>query len=132
VIRNFLRKFMLGRYGPDHLGTAMLVVALVLSLIMQILGLGFVAVVSYILLALMIFRMLSRNIEARRRENDRFLRYWGPARTKIKSRVARLRDIKTHKYFTCPGCRNTLRVPRGRGKLQITCPRCGERFVRKT
>jgi ribosomal protein S27E len=123
---------MLGRYGPDHLGTAMMLAALVLSLILQVAGFGILIVIPYVLLALMIFRMLSRNINARRRENDRFLRFWGPVRSKIKSRFARLRDRKTHRYFTCPGCRNTLRVPRGRGSLQITCPRCGERFVRKT
>jgi ribosomal protein S27E len=124
---------MSGRYGPDHLGTAMLVASLVLSIVFQLLGLGFIgAAVSYVLLALMLFRILSRNIAARRRENDRFLRFWGPARNKIKKRFARLRDFKTHKYFTCPGCHNTLRVPRGRGTLQITCPRCGERFVRKS
>ncbi|MDR0445713.1 MAG: hypothetical protein LBH17_01550 [Oscillospiraceae bacterium] len=131
-MRNFLINLMRGRYGPDNLGTALIFISLILSLILRVLGLGMLAALPYALLALMIFRMFSRNITARRRENDRFLRYYAPIRTKIKNRVARLRDRKTHKFFTCPGCRKTLRVPRGRGALQITCPRCGERFVRKT
>jgi len=76
--------------------------------------------------------MLSRNIKRRRAENDRFLRYWWPVRTKASRSLSLARQRKTHKFFKCPGCGNTLRVPRGKGKLQITCPKCGERFSRKT
>lgn len=123
---------MIGRYGPDQLSTALIVVSVILSLIFGIFRFDYGSIITYILLILALVRMLSRNIPARRRENDRFLRYWSPLRTKIKKQFQKLRGMKTHKYFKCPACKNTLRVPRGRGKLQITCPRCGERFIKKS
>jgi len=132
LIRNFLRNLMIGRYGPDHLNIAMIVVSLVISLLGGIIGFTPLTYVSYILLALALFRMLSRNITKRRAENDKFIRYWWPIRTRIKRSFANIKHRKTHRFIKCPGCGNTLRVPIGKGKLQITCPKCGERFIRKT
>ena len=132
MIRNFLRNFMMGRYGPDHLGMATIVLSLVLSLLHGIIGFVPLMFVSYALLMLSLLRMLSRNIERRRFENDKFIRYWWPIRTKIKRRFENLKQRKTYKFFKCCGCRKMLRVPKGKGKLQITCPKCGERFYKKT
>ena len=78
------------------------------------------------------FRFLSRNIAKRRAENDRFLMFWGPFKQKVRRSIQKFRDRKNYKFFHCPACRNVLRVPRGKGKIQITCPKCGERFIRKT
>jgi len=132
VIRSFLRNFMVGRYGPDHLNIAMIVFSLVLSLLHAITGFTPLLYISYIIIALALFRLLSRNILRRRAENDKFIRYWWPIRTKLRSAVTKLRDRKSFKYFKCPSCTNTLRVPKGKGKLQITCPKCGERFIKKS
>lgn len=132
MIRNFLRNFMTGRYGPDHLNIAMIIFSFILSLIHGVSGFTPLLYISYVLLALALFRMLSRNISRRRAENDKFIRYWWPIRTKISRTFANIRHRKTYKYFKCPSCGNTLRVPRGKGKLQITCPKCGERFIKKT
>ena len=132
MIRNFLRNFMHGRYGPDHLNIAMIVVSLILSLIHGIIGLSPIMYLSYVVLALALFRMLSRNIPRRRAENDVFIRYWWPVRTKVSRAVANIKHRNVYKYFSCPSCANTLRVPKGKGRLQITCPKCGERFIKKT
>ena len=132
MIRNFLRNFMIGRYGPDHLNIAMIIFSLVLNLLHGILRFAPLTYLSYIILALALFRMLSRNLTRRRSENDKFIRYWWPLRTKIGRSWANIKHRKTHKYFKCPSCSNTLRVPKGKGKLQITCPKCGERFFKKT
>jgi len=127
---------MAGRYGPDHLNVAMIVIALVLSLIHAVFRpvpmASILMYLSYIILALALFRMLSRNIKRRRAENDKFIRYWWPVRTKISRAIANIRYGKTHRFLKCPSCGNTLRVPKGKGKLQITCPKCGERFLKKT
>jgi predicted RNA-binding Zn-ribbon protein involved in translation (DUF1610 family) len=114
------------------LGTALIVVALVLNLVLRVLGVPYIECVAYAMLIIVVFRMLSRNITARRRENDRFLRFWAPVRSRAKRRAVAFRDRGTHRYFVCPSCKTTLRVPKGRGKLQITCPRCGERFIKKS
>ena len=132
MIRDFLRRIMTGRYGPDHLGTAMIVFSFVLNLVYAVIRFIPLIYISYIVIALAIFRMLSRNITRRRAENDRFIRYWWPIRTRIKRVFANIKHRKTHRFIKCPGCGNTLRVPKGKGKLQITCPKCGERFIKKT
>jgi ribosomal protein S27E len=129
---NFLRNFMAGRYGPDHLNTALIAVAFIIGLISSVVHVIFIVYLSYAILALAIFRMLSRNIARRRSENDRFLRYYAPIKQKLKAFILRQKERKTHKFFKCPSCRNILRVPRGKGKLQVTCPKCGERFIKKT
>jgi len=123
---------MSGRYGPDHLNIAMIIVSLVLSLLHAIVGFTPIMYLSYLVLALALFRMLSRNIPRRRSENDKFIRYWWPIRTKAGRAIANIRYRNDYKYFSCPSCGNTLRVPKGKGKLQITCPKCGERFIKKT
>jgi len=132
VIRNFLRNFMIGRYGPDHLGVAMILLSLILSLAQGIAHFLPLLYISYAILALALFRMLSRNISRRRAENDRFIRYWWPVRTKVSRSLKRIKLRKAYKFYKCPGCNNTLRVPKGKGRLQITCPKCGERFFKKT
>jgi DNA-directed RNA polymerase subunit RPC12/RpoP len=123
---------MSGRYGPDHLNVALIILSFLLGIVSSLSRLRLLTYVSYVPLALAVIRLLSRNIPSRRRENDRFLRYWSPLKTRAKHGITRFRERKTHAYFKCPACRKPLRVPRGKGKLQITCPKCGERFVKKT
>lgn len=124
-IGDWFRNFMIGRYGSDKLNTYLLGAGIVLMLIGSIFGgksvpASWCSLIAYIPLIWCIFRMYSKNIEARRRENAAFQNFF-----------AHLKD-KDHRYFHCPKCRQTVRVPRGRGKINIRCPRCSERFIRKT
>ena len=89
-------------------------------------NLGFTAVFMAVW-ALWAFRVFSRNLPRRREENARFLRWMRTAR----GRMARLRD-REHRYFPCPGCGATCRVPRGKGTLRITCPKCGHVMEKRT
>jgi hypothetical protein len=136
-MRNWLRNFMIGRYGPDQLYFFLFILAVICLVVSRIcaaipaLYLAFLFV-GYALLVFALFRMLSHNIYKRRQENDRFLRFWWPIRQWFVNQHLRFKCRKTHRFFRCPSCRNLLRVPRGKGKITITCPRCGERFSRKT
>ena len=132
MIRNWLRNFMIGRYGPDHLNFFIIILAFIFNIAASITRLRVLLVISYVLLFLLLFRFLSRNITKRRAENDRFLRYWSPVKQKIKNAVMRLKSRKSYKFYKCPSCKSTLRDPKGKGKIQITCPKCGERFEKKT
>ena len=119
-----LRNFMMGRYGTDRLNMVILGVGLAASLLsaifpVQPLNLIFF-LLSYAMMIWAICRSLSRKTYKRYEENRRFLQFW-----------TRLRD-RQHRYFDCPKCRQMVRVPRGKGKIAITCPRCREKFVRKT
>ena len=132
MLRNWLRNFMIGRYGPDQLNMALLIVTAVFSVLSAIFNWWLMRILAYIALGYTLFRMLSKNINARRRENDKFLKYWWPVRTKLINRYRKFKGRRNYSFFKCPACRNNLRVPRGKGKIQITCPKCGERFIKKT
>ena len=119
-----LRNFMMGRYGTDRLNMVILSVGLVASLLSMVFRMAPVNMVmfllSYGMLFWAIFRCLSRNTYKRYQENRKFLQLMG-----------RVKD-REHRYFDCPKCRQMVRVPRGKGKISITCPRCREKFVKKT
>ena len=130
-IGNALSRFMYGRNGVDRLTLTMVWTALVLDIINIFLrekvplAYSIIGTVAGIITLLALFRMFSRNLEKRRAENARFLeKVWWP----IKRRAAgnkQQRTDKEHKYFTCPNCRTVCRVPRGKGRIVITCPKCG-------
>ena len=119
-----LHNFMAGRYGTDRLNMVILSVGLVASLLSVLIKFAPVNlalfVLSYGMMFWAIFRSLSRNTYKRYQENRKFLQLTG-----------RLKD-REHRYFDCPKCRQMVRVPRGKGKISITCPRCREKFVKKT
>jgi glucan phosphoethanolaminetransferase (alkaline phosphatase superfamily) len=128
---DWLRRMLMGRYGVDQLTIAMLAFYVVLSLVSQIARLPVLSLLSLVLLGLCFFRMLSRNTQKRYRENVRFLEIWNPVKQWFFNLKYRIQDRKTHRYFKCPRCSSTLRVPRGRGKISITCPVCKNEFIRK-
>ena len=119
-----LRNFMMGRYGTDRLNMVILSVGLAASLLSVILRAPVMDLVlfvlSYGMMFWAIFRTLSRTTYKRYQENRKFLQL-----------VGRIKD-REHRYFDCPKCRQMVRVPRGKGKISITCPRCREKFVKKT
>lgn len=135
-VRNALMRFMYGRYGNDQLNRALCVLILALYLIS--LPLSLIPMVGSVLRFLNTFlwfvvllRMLSRNIERRRGENAWFLSMIGPAAQALRNHKMRQQD-KEHKYFTCKNCSAVCRVPRGRGKIIITCPKCGREIRGKS
>ena len=114
------RQFMYGRYGSDKLNLCLLGLAVALCLLSSFPRFYLLGTVAFIPLIWAVFRMYSRNISKRQQENRRFLQFF-----------ARLKD-RQHRYFACPRCRQRVRVPRGKGKIVIRCPACGERFTKKT
>lgn len=131
-LKQRFKNFMIGRYGPDQLYIALFTAAIIVGIIASLTDFGFLMMLSYFMLLIAVYRFFSRNIVRRRAENDVFLRYWGPWRFKFRRTSERIKSSKTHKFFKCPNCKNTLRVPKGKGRIQITCPKCGERFEKKT
>ena len=135
-ITSALARFMYGRNGSDQLNTALLAVYLILCLLRALLmrSAAAAAIFNILLLltaALVLFRIFSRNLTKRRAENARFLSWWNPIRGRLAGRVQRSRD-KEHKYFTCKSCKTICRVPVGKGKIEITCPKCGGKIMGKS
>ena len=123
-ISNGFRQFMVGRYGNDKLNMWILGGGVILCLISMFFSRPLVnlllTVLSYVCMFTAIFRTFSRNTYKRYQENRKFLQFFD-----------RVKD-RDHRYFDCPKCRQVVRVPRGKGKIAITCPKCKERFVKKT
>ena len=122
--RMWLQRFMMGRYGTDKLNMVILGAGVVISLASVFVRIPTfrlaMTTISYGLMFWAIFRCFSRNTYKRYRENRRFLMF-----------LDRVKD-REHKHFACPKCHQPVRVPRGKGKIAITCPKCKERFIRKT
>ena len=129
-IGNALSRFMYGRNGVDRLGLTMIWAALLLDIINMLLRekpvvSGITGLVSGVLLFTALFRMFSRNLEKRRAENTRFMeKVWWPVSRRMAGARQQRMD-KEHRYFTCHRCGAVCRVPRGKGRIVITGPRCG-------
>ena len=126
-----LQRFFYGRYGSDQLNLALLLLGVVLTF----LGSLFFRPLYWVgdvLFLLTLFRTLSRNIPARQRENQAFLRVWSPVMRWFSFQRRRFGERKEYKYFRCPACKQHLRAPKGRGKIEVTCQKCRHVFKIKT
>ena len=127
---------MAGRYGSDQLNRLLSVLCLVLLVLAMIFNGTKVSsvlwIVSFALLMLVYFRMFSKNIYKRTAENNSYMRFRYNFLKKFRMIKERWTQRKDYKFFSCPACHTTLRVPKGKGKIFITCPRCKEKFVKKT
>ncbi|MBR3381490.1 MAG: hypothetical protein IKG85_00420 [Clostridia bacterium] len=142
--RERLQRFFIGRYGGDGLNTALNVCALVSFFAAWIFSAAVRstagAIVGWVLYAIAaallgfgIFRMLSRNLSARRAEYEWYRSHIAAPLAKRRSTARTKRaQSATHRFFRCPKCGQTVRVPRGKGRIRITCPKCGHSFEKKS
>ena len=131
MIRNAIQRFMYGRYGTDPLNLFLMVLYVLCYLASVLTRLVPLYWVSLVLIFVCLFRLLSRNISRRRAENAKFLQLTGPAVRWMRLRRTIRRD-KEHRYFKCPNCGQQLRVPRGKGRITVTCRGCGATFQEKS
>lgn len=123
---------MVGRYGQDQLSICLLVMSIILTLLGQFTGISAIVVISYVPLFIALNRSISRDIQKRRMENYKFMMFLSPFFSKVNTIKKRIEGSKTHKYYKCKNCSTTLRVPKGRGKIIVTCPTCKEKFTKKS
>ncbi len=140
----WFRNFMLGRRGPDQLTLALLIIYWPFSLLGRITGFSFLDTLALICLAVAVFRVFSKDLPRRERENLFFLKYWNKAASWLKNhrltgrkKAANTGAAKTsaktsgdagYEYFPCPDCGQSLRIPRVDGEITVTCPKCGAKF----
>ena len=130
-IRAGYSRFMAGRYGTDQLNMTLVIASLVLSVIGSIAKLGILTILADVLLIVMLFRMLSKDRYRRAHENQVYLQKTYGARKEASEWINRVKNSKKYCYFVCPKCKKRLRVPRGVGKVTITCKDCGTKFDKK-
>ena len=125
------RQFMIGRYGSDELNLFLVFIALALLILSRLPYMLFMYFVSFAILIYALFRMYSRNIAKRYEEKTKFLKIKNKITSwkRIKSEAHRNR--KTHKYFRCKKCKASIRVPKGVGKIEVSCPKCRHKVIKK-
>ncbi len=137
-MRNFLnrlsesfRRFMYGRYGGDALCRTTVYVGLALIILSNLLNFRILYILALVLFLWAYFRMFSKNIYKRQQELAKYYRFTGKLRDKL-SLVKRIKNDRTHRYFKCPSCGTFSRVPKGKGKVKITCKKCGTQMIKRT
>ena len=120
-LKQKLIEFMRGRYGSDELNRALIILWMILAVINMFVTSKIIYLITLVIAVFAFYRMLSRNVIKRRRENERFCGFF-------RLRKNKFRDRKTHVYRKCPNCRAVLRLPRAKGKHHVVCPRCKHRF----
>lgn len=129
--RDWLSGVMYGRYGMDPLGNFSLWTAVILMIIGLFSQSGLIYFLSILLLVWCYFRMFSRNQSRRLMENEKFMelkdRFFG-----IFGKGSGAKRDRNYAYFTCPNCRQKVRVPKGKGTIEIRCPKCSTKFIKRT
>ena len=127
----FLR-FMAGRYGADQFSRFLSFVALALIVLNLFFRSGVLWILGLAVLVLTYVRMFSKNYEKRRKENERYLQLKYKLTSGFRNWNDRRKQSRDYVFFRCPSCHAMLRVPRGKGKIRVTCRKCGNAFEKKT
>ncbi len=122
----------MGRYGIDQLSKVMLGLTFLLLIISSFIDSYIINTFAVIILALTYMRILSRNISKRHQENMRFLQWWSPISLKIRKTFNHLKELKDYRFYKCTQCRQQLRVPKGKGRIRIICPKCKGTIIKRT
>ena len=131
-------KFMQGRYGVDELSRFTMGVALaliILTMFVNIVNRSVGSVLDFLGIAAIVyayFRIFSRNIQQRYAENQKYLQMTSKLRLRFNKEKNLMKQRKTHHIYACPGCGQKIRIPRGKGKIEIECPKCHTKFVKRS
>lgn len=124
-------RFMQGRYGIDQLNSFLMIVCVICFIVNMFIGSIVLTFIAYGTWLFVIFRMFSKNIYARNRENDKYLNFFSPLSRWLKLKLTSKQD-PSNKYFSCPKCKQMVRVPKGHGTVVVTCPNCQNKFEKRT
>ena len=126
-----LIRFMQGRSGVDNLNTHALWLVIILLIINMFVGNMFISILSYALWFIVIYRTFSRQVYKRYAENEKYLKTIQPVTQFFNLQKKRISD-RQHKYYRCPKCKQMVRLPKGKGKIVVTCPKCQNKFEKRT
>lgn len=130
-IKTGFQRMMQGRYGADKLGQTLVYGALAVMIVNLFFNSLILNILYAALIVWAIFRMFSRNVSARYNENIRYEQLFQKTSIKVKQTATRLKNVKKFKYYSCPKCKASLKLPRGVGEVTVTCGKCGEKFKQK-
>ena len=124
------QRFMMGRYGMDAFSKFLMIMWLILWGVNIFVNSGTLSLLSLGLLFYMYYRMFSRNIQKRYQENIKYLNIKNRIVSKFRSEKSMMNQRKTHHIYKCPTCKQKIRIPKGKGRICITCPKCKTEFTK--
>ena len=124
-------RFMQGRYGGDQLSRFLMILT-VACMVLSLFVADFFYIIGFALLIYSYFRIFSRNRYKRQAENAVYLKYEYKVRQFFATWKRDMAQRKTHHIYRCPSCRQKIRVPRGKGKIEIRCPKCSNTFIKRS
>ncbi len=147
--RDKFANFMYGRYGVDDLSKFMLLITFILCIVSMFVKTSIISLLILLLIVFTYFRMFSKNIYKRAAENEKYLQFMGRFRKNKNfgnnyggysrgyngygnGSNTYAQQKKIYKFFKCPGCSQKIRVPKGHGKIEIRCPKCNTKFIRRS
>lgn len=137
-MRDKFNKFMQGRYGVDEFSrftTGAALVLIILAMLVNIVNRSVGSVIDFLGIAAIVyayFRIFSRNIQKRYTENQKYLQMTSKLRLRFNKEKNLMNQRKTHHIYSCPGCGQKIRIPRGKGKIEIECPKCHTKFIKRS
>ena len=123
---------MYGRYGVDFMGKSLVALAFIMIILANIFDSRIFSMLSWVCLIYAYFRIFSRNIYKRAAENQAFLKKTAKIRGWFYKQKSMMAQRKTHRIFKCPTCRQKIRVPKGKGRIEIRCPKCNTKFIKNS
>ena len=134
--RNKFTNFMYGRYGVDQFSRFIILIVFILCVLSMFIRTQILSLLILVLIVFAYYRMFSKNIYKRAAENEKYLQFISRFKRKNGSttynNTQNAEQKKYYKYFKCPGCSQKIRIPRGHGKIEIKCPKCNTKFIRKS
>ncbi len=127
-----IQHFMTGRYGADQLGQLLMGISVIFLLISMFTRLDIFYILALGLMGYEYYRMMSRRIERRFQENQKFMNIRYRLVVRWNKKKEHFRQAKIYRFYKCPSCRQNIRVPKGKGRICITCPKCKTEFIRKS
>lgn len=131
-MREKFQKFMTGRYGTDQLSRFLLGAGLALAVISMFWRKANFTWFLLVILIIVYYRMFSKDISRRYAENQKYLELTAKVRQKFYKEKRRIEQSKEYAFFKCPSCSQEVRVPRGKGKIEIDCPKCHTKFIKRS
>lgn len=132
TLKEKFMRFMYGRYGVDTLGKYSLGAGLATMVLSIVFDSYTLSLLSWFFIILTYFRMFSRNLYKRSSENQTFLNKTYKLKTWFGKQKNMMAQRKTHHIYRCPGCKQKIRVPRGKGRIEIRCPKCHTTFIKNS
>lgn len=127
-LREKIAKFMYGRYGVDALSQFLMWAAIAVMVVNIFARNGILSLLVMVVIIIVYARMFSKNYSKCRAQNDKYLKI----RSNFMKKINSYKDIKTHHIYTCKSCKQKIRIPRGKGKIMVRCPKCGFEFMKRS